>query len=71
MTPDNLAASTAELLTNQERAQTMRADLAEIRKLLTREGDPLRRTAHLISESLGRTGNQQKQVHDFVGETIR
>lgn len=51
LTPGNLAAAAEELLTNTERARRMRADLARVREALTRDGDPLRRTAESILEA--------------------
>jgi len=71
MTPGKLAAAAEELLTSEERAGRMRADLAAVRKLLTREGDPLRRTAELIQASLNGTVDRLVPARDLVGETIR
>jgi len=56
MTPVRLAASVQELLAQPERASRMRSDLLRVRAALTRDGDPLRRTADLIAESLPVSG---------------
>ena len=56
MTPVRLAASGRELLAQPERASRMRSDLLRVRAALTRDGDPLRRTADLIAESLPVSG---------------
>ena len=71
MTPEKLAAAAEELLTSEERAGRMRADLAAVRILLTREGDPLRRTAELIGASLESRLDGQRRARDLVEETIR
>jgi lipid-A-disaccharide synthase len=52
MTPARIAAAAAELLEDPARAERMRADLAQVRAALTREGDPLRRAADLMAETL-------------------
>jgi lipid-A-disaccharide synthase len=51
MTPQKIAAAADELLAGAERADRMRADLAAVRDALTRDDDPLRRAADLISEA--------------------
>jgi lipid-A-disaccharide synthase len=51
MTPGNLASASEELLTESGRADRMRADLAAVRKVLTKEGDPLHRAADLITQA--------------------
>jgi lipid-A-disaccharide synthase len=51
MTPGNLAKASEELLTQPSRADRMRADLAAVRKVLTKEGDPLHRAADLIAQA--------------------
>jgi lipid-A-disaccharide synthase len=51
MTPGNLAKASEELLTQTSRADRMRADLAAVRKVLTKEGDPLHRAADLIAQA--------------------
>lgn len=53
MTAARLVAEASELLTNEARANRMRADLAEVRAALTREGDPLERVAAAIAEAVG------------------
>jgi lipid-A-disaccharide synthase len=61
MTPGNLAAAAEELLTSPERAHRMRADLGRVREALTRDGDPLRRTAESILEARRtRTGERTR-----------
>jgi lipid-A-disaccharide synthase len=52
MTPEKLAAAAEELLTKPESAANMRADLAQVRAALTREGDPLERAAAGILSGL-------------------
>jgi lipid-A-disaccharide synthase len=52
MTPTRIAAAGEELLENSARADRMRADLATVRVALTREGDPLRRAAERMAETL-------------------
>lgn len=71
MTPEKLASAAEELLTISSRADRMRADLLAVRQSLTREGDPLRRTAELMQTWLERRRDGQFQAHDLVGETIR
>ena len=71
MTPERMARAAEELLTDDARAERMRADLAEVRNLLTREGDPLRRTAEMIAASLEGRLKEQTRPRDLVGETIR
>ncbi len=51
MTPARLAASVAELLTNDRRREQMKSDLAALRMSLTSEGDPFRRAADVITNS--------------------
>jgi lipid-A-disaccharide synthase len=51
MTPGKIAGAAAELLTNPERAERMRTDLAGVRLALTREGDPFEHAAELIREA--------------------
>jgi lipid-A-disaccharide synthase len=53
MTAARLVAEAGELLTNETRARGMRAELAEVRAALTREGDPLERVAATIAEAVG------------------
>jgi lipid-A-disaccharide synthase len=53
MTAARLVTEAAELLANEARADRMRADLAEVRMALTREGDPLARVAATITEAVG------------------
>jgi lipid-A-disaccharide synthase len=53
MTAARLVAEAGELLTNKARVGRMRADLAEVRTALTREGDPLERVAATIADSVG------------------
>jgi len=75
MTPDKLARAAEELLTHDGLASQMRADLLAVRGLLTREGDPLRRTAELIVAFLNNKSNNnlegQVRANDLVEETIR
>jgi lipid-A-disaccharide synthase len=53
MTAARLVEEAGELLRNEARADRMRADLAEVRAALTREGDPLARVAATIAETVG------------------
>jgi lipid-A-disaccharide synthase len=53
MTASRLVAEASELLTNEARRNRMRADLAEVRAALTREGDPLERVAAAIAGAIG------------------
>lgn len=66
MTAARLGAEAADLLTDEHRAERMRADLAGIRAALTREGDPLERVAELITEDLGNpAGEPSAQIPVF------
>jgi lipid-A-disaccharide synthase len=53
MTAARLVTEAGELLMNEARTNRMRADLAEVRMALTREGDPLARVAATITEAVG------------------
>jgi lipid-A-disaccharide synthase len=53
MTAARLVEEAGELLTNAARANRMRADLAEVRAALTREGDPLEHVASAIADAVG------------------
>jgi lipid-A-disaccharide synthase len=53
MTAARLVEEAGELLSNDARRECMRADLAEVRKALTGEGDPLARVAAAIAEAVG------------------
>ncbi len=52
MTPAKLAAAAEELLLRPDLTKRMRFELAQVRAALTREGDPLGRTADLIIGSI-------------------
>jgi lipid-A-disaccharide synthase len=52
MTGASIAASAAELLTQSERAERMRADLAEVKSALASQGDPLERAADVIAQAI-------------------
>lgn len=56
MTAPNLAKAAGELLGNPENASRMRHDLAEVRSLLARDGDPFQTAAAAIAEDLARKG---------------
>ncbi len=71
MTPGKLAAAAEELLNSEERASQMRAGLLAVRKLLTREGDPLRRAAEVIDATLKSKLDGLAHAGDLVEETIR
>jgi lipid-A-disaccharide synthase len=53
MTPGKLADASEKLLFSPALADRMRADLANVRAALSREGDPFERAAHMIVDSLG------------------
>jgi len=53
MTAARLVEEAGELLTNEARANRMRADLAEVRAALTQDGDPLARVAATIAGAVG------------------
>jgi lipid-A-disaccharide synthase len=53
MTAARLVEEAGGLLTNAARANRMRADLAEVRAALTREGDPLEHVAAAIADAVG------------------
>lgn len=71
MTPEKLTAAAEELLTNQQQADRMRIELAAIRQLLTREGDPLRRTADLIAAALAGGSHRGAGLPQVAEERIR
>lgn len=71
MTPEKLARAAAELLTNEALAAAMRADLGAVRRLLTREGDPLQSTAESIAACLEQRSAGRTAAAALVGETIR
>ena len=52
MTAATLAGAAASILTEPQRADRMRTDLANVRKLLTHYEDPLRRAAEFIETSV-------------------
>lgn len=52
MSADSIAHAAAELLSDERRADRMRIDLAFVRAALTQEGDPLRRAAGIVVETL-------------------
>jgi lipid-A-disaccharide synthase len=54
MTPGRLADAAGELLSNSAACHRMRLDLAGVKAALTREGDPFRRVAASIEDTLGR-----------------
>ena len=75
MTAAKMIAAADELLSSAARADQMRTDLAQVRTLLTREGDPLLRAAELMNQSLINQGvsansTQQPRVSDSFRETI-
>ena len=70
MAATNLAKSATELLADPARADRMRAELGEVRKSLTSEGDGLQKTAEIVwtacrDKSAGRTG-----APGWIEETI-
>lgn len=71
MTPEKLAEAAEALLTSDARAGQMRADLAAVRNSLTREGDPLRRTAETIAAAMEGRFDERTGARNLVGETIR
>jgi len=61
MTPEKLAAAATELLTKPESVDRMRANLAQVRAALTREGDPFERAASVIASALPGTGQSRNK----------
>jgi lipid-A-disaccharide synthase len=53
MTSEKLADATGELLCHPVQAEKMRRDLAEVKRMLTREGDPFERVAASMESFLG------------------
>ena len=53
LTAARLAAAAEELLSDEVRAERMRADLARVRVALTREGDAFQRASDLMARALG------------------
>ena len=70
MTCENIAAAAGELLNSDARADRMRADLGQVRQLLTREGDPLGRAADLIAATCARRFNLHADLGGLVRETM-
>jgi lipid-A-disaccharide synthase len=68
MTPERISKAAEELLGNPERADQMRSDLAQVRKLLSQEGDPLARAARLIAEWC--SAKFGSDIRTLVQETI-
>jgi lipid-A-disaccharide synthase len=66
MTPASLAAEAADLLRNPERAAQMRIDLAAVHTALTVAGDPLRRAADLIVNSIASGDNGRTRGEEEV-----
>jgi lipid-A-disaccharide synthase len=52
MRPARIAAEAEELLTREESADQMRANLAEVRSALTSQGNPLERAADVIAQAI-------------------
>jgi lipid-A-disaccharide synthase len=67
MTPARLAAEAEDLLTNTDRADRMRAELSDVRRALTREGDPFLRAAELMAERLGAPAFQETGAPKLSG----
>lgn len=70
MTASNIAAAAEELLGDPARADRMRMELAGIRQLLMREGDPLQDAAELIYQSCGGSVERAAGARDLIEETI-
>ncbi len=68
MTAANIAHAAGQLLTEPERVDQMRADLASVRGMLASEGDPFSRAAELILKAPGLSHAVER---DRVRETIR
>ena len=66
MTAASLAAEAADLLRKPERAAQMRADLATVHAALTLVGDPLRRAADLIVNSIASRDNGRTRGEELV-----
>ncbi|MBV9443995.1 MAG: lipid-A-disaccharide synthase [Acidobacteriaceae bacterium] len=70
MTSERIADEAAQLLTNEELADRMRADLARVRSALTREGDPLKRAADVFIETCQIKYNICPEAHELVREKM-
>ncbi len=70
MTPLKIAAAAEKLLDGSSQAERMRADLAGVRKLLTLEGDPLRRAAGEIARACDARFGLRNRASDLLRETI-
>ncbi|HEX4228651.1 MAG TPA: lipid-A-disaccharide synthase [Bryobacteraceae bacterium] len=66
MTASSLASEAANLLRNPDRAAQMRTGLAAVRAALTFDGDPLRRAADLIVNSIASRDNSRTRGEEFV-----
>jgi lipid A disaccharide synthetase len=64
MTPEKLAAAATELLTNPASVERMRANLAQVRAALTREGDPFERVATVIAGALSENTQVEQERID-------
>lgn len=71
MTPAHIVTAAEKLLTSDSAADRMRGDLARVRQLLTREGDPLQRAADLIAGAIRAELPAHAPVHDLMQERIR
>ncbi len=70
MTPAKIAAAAEELLVSPGRADQMRAGLAVVRKLLTRDGDPFTRVAQSIADFCEARFSGKTETGDLIQETI-
>ncbi|MBV9612951.1 MAG: lipid-A-disaccharide synthase [Acidobacteriaceae bacterium] len=70
MTGPRIAEEAVELLEDPARRERMRIGLAEVRNLLTREGDPLARAADLIVEACRGKFADTSRRRILIGETI-
>lgn len=71
MTAANIVPAADKLLTRRSEADRMRADLARVRQLLTREGDPLQRAAVLMADACRAEVPVQAPVRSVTQERIR
>lgn len=67
MTPDRIAAEAEQLLSSPQKSGHMRDELARVRTLLTREGDPLERAAEIMIE----TCSTKYGIHPGSGRVLR
>ncbi len=70
MRPERIADAAAPLLSDPDLADRMRCDLARVRSLLTREGDPLKRAADVFIESCDLHYDIHPEAHQLLREKM-